>query len=125
MAFQTEHAAIITAESSAYTALEIDPGTVVLDGHSLTVSGSAITLGGHIFSKGPTGLIEDETSTIGLTSSPANTISPTISSPVSGDPRPSVPSTSSGLSLKSQLKWQGLWLPLLLFLVGCSLYPET
>ncbi|KAK5732500.1 hypothetical protein LTR17_010439 [Elasticomyces elasticus] len=120
MAFQKEHAAIITAESSTYTAFEIDPGTVVLDGRTLTVGGSAITLGGHIFNEGPTGLIEDETSTIALTSFPANTISPTISSPVSGDPRPSVPSTSSGLSLKSQLKWQGLWLPLLLFLVGCS-----
>ncbi|KAK4897199.1 hypothetical protein LTR27_005092 [Elasticomyces elasticus] len=120
MAFQTEHAAIITAQSSTYTAFEIDPGTVVLDGGTLTVGGSAITLGGHIFSEGPTGLIEDGTSTIALTSSPADTISPTISSPVSGDSRPSAPSTSSCLSSRSQLKWLGLWLPLLLFLAGYS-----
>ncbi|KAK5706393.1 hypothetical protein LTR97_001381 [Elasticomyces elasticus] len=120
VAFQTEQAAIITAGSSTYTAFELDPGTVVLKGHTLTAGGSAITLGGHIFSEGPTGLFEDGTSTIAVTSSPANTVSPTISSPVSGDPRPPAPSRSSSLSSRSQLKLQGLWLPLLLFLMGCS-----
>ncbi|KAK4959101.1 hypothetical protein LTR10_003900 [Elasticomyces elasticus] len=120
VAFQTEQAAIITAGSSTYTAFELDPGTVVLKGHTLTAGGSAITLGGHIFSEGPTGLFEDGTSTIAVTSSSANTVSPTISSPVSGDPRPPAPSRSSSLSSRSQLKLQGLWLPLLLFLMDCS-----
>ncbi|KAK5723453.1 hypothetical protein LTR15_005151 [Elasticomyces elasticus] len=120
VAFQTEQAAVIAAGSSTYTAFELDPGTVVLEGHTLTAGGSAITLGGHIFSEGPTGLFEDGTSTIAVTSSPANTVSPTISSPVSGDPRPPAPSRSSGLSSRSQLELQGLWLPLLLFLMSCS-----
>ncbi|KAK5682535.1 hypothetical protein LTS10_005663 [Elasticomyces elasticus] len=120
VAFQTEQAAIFTAESSTYTAFEFDPGTIVLEGHTLTVGGSAITLGGHIFSKGPTGLIEDGTSTIALTLSPAKTILPTISGPVSGDPGASAASISSGSSLVIQVKWPGLWLPLLLFLMGCS-----
>ncbi|KAK3621780.1 hypothetical protein LTR56_022597 [Elasticomyces elasticus] len=50
--------AIVNADDSAYTALKLGSGTVVLDGRTLTIGGAALTLdSGEVFSEASGGLL--------------------------------------------------------------------